>query len=523
LKLELYKMKMVDQENPRDEPVPRDARLLAQRNRDVKDETRARHTNLERHHDKTQLSAKTPKRIGSLTRQDKTSARLPERAAKEEAGSSRRVKEPAPPPREVARRPPQPEQAEEKASLLAMRNRKPDQDREVLQPDRPRVSFQGELAIHRPRPVPPRPEEGRASESARARPRLKLQLSPQDADRVFGRQWAAELKQRNQRRGSQGPESKRWAQIKSALENYLPEVKEGNQTALKTRAHPYAKFIAAMHRKIHPLWGDGFLEDLERLPAHNAFNDFSRMVKLEIVLDNRGNVVKAGVVQPSGFLPYDVAALDVIYQADPFPTPPQAILSPDGRVYMHWRFHRDHRQCGTFLVDPFILASPPGGRQDRASTGGAPHDEGRTGRALGRREDAQGQSQVPRPLKGTGLDDRARGPATAWIVGFGKGSLDRMVRASAVPFTASGRPVAKTLAELRSVYAALVAETADRRPPADPELLSAAGLRQKLGSLPRGVEPGEDRLYVVARYGGQDLILILGRSEGAWAVVGLAR
>lgn len=515
-------MKMVDQDNLRDEPVPKDAKLLAQRNRDVKEQTRARHTNLDRHHEQTQLSAQTPKRIGSLTREKETTTRLPQRAAQEKAGASKRATD-LKPPREVASKPPQPEQAEQRASLLAMRDLKPDPARAVLQPDRPRVSPQGTLAAERPPPEPPRPQRGSASEAAQARPRLKLQLSPQDADRVYGKQWAAEWKQRHQRRGSQGPASKRWDQIKAALENYLPEVKEGNQTALKTRAHPYAKFIAAMHRKIHPLWGDGFLEDLERLPAHNAFNDFSRVVKLEIVLDNRGKLVKTGVVQTSGFLPYDVAALDVIYQAEPFPTPPQAILSPDGRVYMHWRFHRDHRQCGTFLVDPFILASPPGGRKDLATTGGTPHREGRMGRALGRREGVAPEGSAPRRHEAGGVDDRARAPATAWIVGFGQGSLDRMLRASRVPFTASGKAVAKTLAELRAVYGALLAETPDRKPPADPELLTAAGLRSRLGTLPRGVLPGTAQLFVVARYGGQDLVLILEQTDGGWAVVGLAR
>ena len=52
------------------------------------------------------------------------------------------------------------------------------------------------------------------------------------------------------------------ARVQSALENFIPEVKPGNQTALNTRAAPFAAFIARMHRSIHELWGFGFLEEL---------------------------------------------------------------------------------------------------------------------------------------------------------------------------------------------------------------------------------------------------------------------
>jgi TonB family protein len=369
-----------------------------------------------------------------------------------------------------------------------------------------------------------------------ARRRLKLRLTPQDADRIFGKQWAAKWRKRHRRRGSKGPKSKRWKRIKAALENYVPEVKVGNQTALKTRAHPYARYIAAMHRKIHPLWGHGFLQDLDLLPAHHAFNDWSRNTKIELVLDNRGRLVKAGVVKPSGFLPFDVAALDVVFQAAPFGPPPAAIRSPDGRVYLHWGFYRNHRQCGTFNVDPFILASPPDGPKDRGSADGPSPRPRRTGRALRRRQNgsatpdprARGSERARRAARraarqlGATLDPKARGPAAAWITGFLQGKVNRMLRASAVPFRVATRR-ATTRKQLRSIYLALIAETPDRHLERAVQLHTAAGLRKRLGTLPRGIQPGSPHLYVVARYMKNDLVLILGKRDGRWAVVGLAR
>ena len=52
--------------------------------------------------------------------------------------------------------------------------------------------------------------------------------------------------------------------MQAALENFIPEVKPGNQTALNTRAAPFAAYIARMHRSIHKLWGFGELEDVGR-------------------------------------------------------------------------------------------------------------------------------------------------------------------------------------------------------------------------------------------------------------------
>src|SRR4029453_9682626 len=103
--------------------------------------------------------------------------------------------------------------------------------------------------------------------------------------------------------------------IKSALENFIPEVRPGNQTALNTRAAPFAAFIARMHRSIHELWGFGFLEELEAKPASSPFNNRTLLSKLEIVLNGDGTVDKVTVIRPSGYLPYDVAAIDVVYSA----------------------------------------------------------------------------------------------------------------------------------------------------------------------------------------------------------------
>jgi TonB family protein len=147
--------------------------------------------------------------------------------------------------------------------------------------------------------------------------------------------------------------------VRSALENFIPEVKPGNQTALNTRAAPFAQFITRMHRQIHELWAFGFMAGLDSKPSTIPLNNPSLVAKLEIVLDQQGHVDRVNMVRSSGLTVYDAAAIDVVYSASPYPPPPPAILSGNGKVYIHWTFHRNEEACGTMGVDYFILNNGP--------------------------------------------------------------------------------------------------------------------------------------------------------------------
>jgi len=133
--------------------------------------------------------------------------------------------------------------------------------------------------------------------------------------------------------------------------------------------------------------------------AGGPFGDASLHTELEIVIDGDGKINRVGIAQSSGFLPFDYGAFNAVMRAAPYATPPRKILSGDGRVYVHWGFYRNERQCGTFNARPFILPHPPGApkppaplRDDgerRAPSGPAPAPgEGELGRRVRPRSDA---------------------------------------------------------------------------------------------------------------------------------------
>ncbi len=150
----------------------------------------------------------------------------------------------------------------------------------------------------------------------------------------------------------------RW---RAAIENYNSSVKPGNQTALNTARVPFATYLNQIHNRLHPIFADQFLASLDSLPADSPLNNNDMRTNLEIVLDkDEGKIVKMGVTRSSGSTQFDVAALESVQNAAPFGKPPPIIVSPDGRVYLHWEFYRNpFYACSTYFAHPYLLKASP--------------------------------------------------------------------------------------------------------------------------------------------------------------------
>jgi TonB family protein len=326
----------------------------------------------------------------------------------------------------------------------------------------------------------------------------KLRLEFEDYERIVGTEKAEEerLLAKRKRSHKKGRYTKRLEAIKSALENFTPDVRPGNQTALKTRAHPFALYVTRMHRRIHELWGFGFLEDLDRKSSNHELNDFDLFVAIEVAINPDGSVHKTTIAKTSGQLEFDVAALDTILAAGPYEETPDAIRSVDHRVYLRWGFYRNWRQCGTFNVEPYILTDIPGGieplaegteggKARRAARGDAPitPDPSETSGAAGA---AHGEGDGHDHGDHDVGDRELKYAANMWVAGFSSASIDRMLKVSAVPFYGGTEVAASSAAELRQVYEGMLVEAG---PMKDWEVVTPAQYGERTGSpveLPAG-------------------------------------
>lgn len=210
---------------------------------------------------------------------------------------------------------------------------------------------------------------------ARAREGVNLDLSWTQFEEAFGAEQLRAERQAylDQRRSKSSGRSRQqsWRKFRAAIENHVPYVRPGNQTALNAAASPFASYLATIHRRIHREFVYEFLRNLPI--AGGPFDDESLHTKLEIVINPNGSLHHVGVAKSSGFLPFDYGAFNSVTDAAPYPAPPRSILSGDGRVYVHWGFYRNARMCGTFNATPFILPTPPGTPHPDE---GPLHDEG---------------------------------------------------------------------------------------------------------------------------------------------------
>ena len=331
--------KIVELDMGKEVEAPENAKYLAQKNNRTDNETRARETNLEQEQAGQEAHPSD---------QDDKIAALEDRAARPEKRAGQTGERALP----ESFRPEEPGKA-----TLSMRS--------------PRAAERAEGEAFSPDGIRVLPdEEQRGSRGAEGGPGARLRLTRRQYESVFGTDAeAAAAVAKAERSKRKGKFAERRERVRSALENFITEVKPGNQTALNTRAAPFAQFITRMHRKIHELWAFGFMTGLDNKPASLPLNNPALLAKLEIVLDGQGNVDRVAVVRSSGLTIYDSAAIDVVYSAAPYPTPPPTILSGNGKVYIHWSFHRNEEACGTAGVDYFILNNGPKSNETRKPDG----------------------------------------------------------------------------------------------------------------------------------------------------------
>jgi len=242
---------------------------------------------------------------------------------------------------------------------------------------------QAEAKARKARPLPKRRNRGDAlfgfGSTGTTANGINLNLAPRTAVAAIGSDQLARERQidgerrRSAHVGSWHPmDPSRW---RSSIENYVPSVQLGNQTALNTAASAFGAYLSMIHNRIHPIFADSFLGSLDNLPSGHPMNNKDLSTEVEIVLDQEsGNVVRMGVTKFSGITAFDIAALDSVKRAAPFGTPPREIVSPDGKVYLHWEFHRNEYACSTLNARPFLLKAQPGTAPTEVTPPPAPSD-----------------------------------------------------------------------------------------------------------------------------------------------------
>lgn len=558
----LDQMKMVEQPDELDEEeAPADADYLSNIDRKVKEQTRAKITNLVEDAIKPRAQQVEPSKEPEVGTAD--DAKVAE-AREQKSRLERKAPPERPSPKEE-----RPQQQDPKPQTLLSMRELERRDHKVGQLAQEPMTSESPDGSLKPRQ---KEEASMLAQEQRARvdrndERYRFRITQRDLDAVFGRDVDAErhayAERRSQQKGIWDGPREHW---QSPLENMIPEVRVGNQTALNSRRHPFARYIATMHRQIHDLWAWGFLDQLDLKSPRHPMNDYGLWTRMELVLNSDGTIDRVITVRHSGSMVFDAAAREVMWAAGPFPNPPREIRSGNGKVYIHWAFHRDQRACGTFGAQPFILdnagqgdrpdpnvevrPTAGGSRRGRRltrSSGAAPagpegpmpmpgsaygHDHGH---AHGPVPAGASPPQPPRPSPVApsvgpaetddqkAADPAAREAANTWLHHLAEGNVDKLLGRTGLPFYAGLQPIAKTRKELSDILRSLSDESREAGRPKAAKIYTAAGLRKLFGSAPAGVQEGTGRVYALTKIGTELVVLVLDKRFGSWRVVGVAR
>jgi TonB family protein len=490
-----------DDKNVKDK-APEDAKQLSDKNRDVAEETRAKETNLDKESEGKQVASReNDNQAAEIGGPDDKIRQLEEA----EPTTPDRIEETD-------------HSGQKEVAKGAIVGESGDNGADGMGPKDPGVlamrGIEGRGALQDQGPDGKKGKKGL--------PGVNAPMKFDDYERLMGKEKMDEERMVAARRMSskKGRWERKLEAVKSSLENFIPDVRPGNQTALKTRAHPFALYIARMHRRIHELWGFGFLEQLDDKAADDPLNNPDLWTNLEVSLNTDGSVHKVTIAKTSGKTEFDVAAVDTVLSAAPYESTPEQIRSVNGRVYLRWGFYRNWRQCGTFNVEPYILTDVPNDDgKDSLDDGALVRNTAKitSKKKLGDKpvtpDDGRDKERVSPTTSVT--DKQALFSANLWVSAFATAQIDKLVKYSTVPFYAGGKIAAQTTADLKEMYSGLVVESG---PMKDWKLLTASEYASGSGALPEG------NLVLQVRTAKESFAVVLTRTKsGDYRATQLAR
>lgn len=126
----------------------------------------------------------------------------------------------------------------------------------------------------------------------------------------------------------------------SRTRDYLPGKDEGLETLLSTREFVYFTYYNRIRNQLSQFWEPKIKQKLISLlkQGRQIASSEDRITKVQIILDQRGDLQRVQVIEASGVKDLDQIAVDAFRAAAPFPNPPKGIIESDGTVKIQWDF-----------------------------------------------------------------------------------------------------------------------------------------------------------------------------------------
>ena len=126
----------------------------------------------------------------------------------------------------------------------------------------------------------------------------------------------------------------------SRSNDYLPDHEKGLQTMLNTREFKYFSYYSRIKNQLNQFWEPKIKQKVMYVfrQGRRIASTKDHITRLLIVLNNEGTLVTVKVLDQSGVIELDDAAIEAFREAAPFPNPPSGLIESDGTVKIRWDF-----------------------------------------------------------------------------------------------------------------------------------------------------------------------------------------
>jgi TonB family protein len=121
---------------------------------------------------------------------------------------------------------------------------------------------------------------------------------------------------------------------------YMRGMKEGETSALNTKEFVFFSYFDRVRRQLDQTWQPLVKGQIERIykSGRHLASERDFVTRTLITINYKGEIVRVQLIQESGALDLDSAAINALNKAGPYPNPPKGLLDENGNAQIRWDF-----------------------------------------------------------------------------------------------------------------------------------------------------------------------------------------
>lgn len=113
---------------------------------------------------------------------------------------------------------------------------------------------------------------------------------------------------------------------------------DAEASLLNTKESMFYAYFERVHDQLYRVWDPILRRQVEKLTLMGREIPLQSITKATITIDKKGHILKVQLLQESGLVELDSAALLALNEAGPYPNPPQGLIDENGNAQLPWAF-----------------------------------------------------------------------------------------------------------------------------------------------------------------------------------------